>query len=141
VLGKVEGEGALWHGHVTAVSVASDCRRLGLATKLMNMLEETTEKVYVLSINTAYSVRIGHGMCSCITIAALFSLHSCHLAKSMPHFRRRILLTNTTTLQGKRALLQVHACGGLSLSSPLAWCCCSRFLSNPAHIQAQWLLR
>jgi ribosomal protein S18 acetylase RimI-like enzyme len=46
VLGKVEGEGALWHGHVTAVTVASDCRRLGLATKLMNILEDTTERVY-----------------------------------------------------------------------------------------------
>jgi ribosomal protein S18 acetylase RimI-like enzyme len=47
VLGKVEGEGKLWHGHVTAVTVSSDCRRLGLATKLMNILEDTTEKVYV----------------------------------------------------------------------------------------------
>lgn len=47
VLGKAEGEGKLWHGHVTAVTVAPECRRLGLATKLMNILEETTEKVYV----------------------------------------------------------------------------------------------
>jgi ribosomal protein S18 acetylase RimI-like enzyme len=46
VLGKVEGEGRKWHGHVTAVSVASECRRLGLASQLMNLLEETTEKVY-----------------------------------------------------------------------------------------------
>jgi N-terminal acetyltransferase B complex catalytic subunit len=46
VLGKVEGTGKLWHGHVTAVSVASDCRRLGLATKLMNILEKTTDNVY-----------------------------------------------------------------------------------------------
>jgi N-terminal acetyltransferase B complex catalytic subunit len=47
VLGKAEGEGKLWHGHVTAVTVAPECRRLGLATKLMHILEETTEKVYV----------------------------------------------------------------------------------------------
>jgi N-terminal acetyltransferase B complex catalytic subunit len=46
VLGKAEGEGKLWHGHVTAVTVAPECRRLGLATKLMSVLEETTEKVY-----------------------------------------------------------------------------------------------
>lgn len=49
VLGKVEGEAKLWHGHVTAVTVAPQCRRLGLASKLMNILEETTEKMYVLS--------------------------------------------------------------------------------------------
>ena len=49
VLGKVEGEDKLWHGHVTAVTVASDCRRLGLATKLMNILEDTTECVYALA--------------------------------------------------------------------------------------------
>lgn len=47
MLGKAEGEGKLWHGHITAVTVAPECRRLGLATKLMNILEETTEKVYV----------------------------------------------------------------------------------------------
>lgn len=46
LLGKVEGEGKLWHGHVTAVTVAPDCRRLGLASKLMNILEEITDKVH-----------------------------------------------------------------------------------------------
>lgn len=49
VLGKVEGEDKLWHGHVTAVTVAPQCRRLGLASKLMKILEETTEKMSVLS--------------------------------------------------------------------------------------------
>ena len=52
VLGKVEGQGTLWHGHVTAVTVASDCRRLGLATKLMNILENTTERVYAPTRST-----------------------------------------------------------------------------------------
>lgn len=50
MLGKAEGEGKQWHGHVTAVTVAPECRRLGLATKLMNTLEETTEKVYVTPV-------------------------------------------------------------------------------------------
>eukprot|EP00892_Ulva_mutabilis_P006718 jgi/Ulvmu1/4418/UM002_0143.1 len=46
VLGKVEGEQKLWHGHVTAVTVAPQCRRMGLASKLMNVLEDTTEKMH-----------------------------------------------------------------------------------------------
>ena len=54
VLGKVEGQGTLWHGHVTAVTVASDCRRLGLATKLMNILENTTERVYAPTRFTSF---------------------------------------------------------------------------------------
>jgi ribosomal protein S18 acetylase RimI-like enzyme len=31
MLGKAEGEGKLWHGHVSAVTVAPQYRRLGLA--------------------------------------------------------------------------------------------------------------
>eukprot|EP00842_Homolaphlyctis_polyrhiza_P004699 jgi/Hompol1/522/HPOL_005343-RA len=44
ILGKAEGTGELWHGHVTAVTVAPDFRRLGLARTLMDMLEEVSEK-------------------------------------------------------------------------------------------------
>jgi ribosomal protein S18 acetylase RimI-like enzyme len=36
-----------WHGHVTAVTVAPDFRRLGLASELMYILELVTEKQYV----------------------------------------------------------------------------------------------
>ena len=43
-MGKAEGHGDNWHGHVTAVTVAPEFRRLGLAAKLMNILEETSEK-------------------------------------------------------------------------------------------------
>lgn len=43
VLGKAEGEGKNWHGHVTAVTVAPEYRRLGLARQLMNFLEDVTE--------------------------------------------------------------------------------------------------
>ncbi len=31
VIGKAEGEGEEWHGHVTAVTVAPEYRRQGLA--------------------------------------------------------------------------------------------------------------
>ena len=43
-MGKVEGHGDQWHGHVTAVSVAPDYRRLNLAAKLMRGLESVSER-------------------------------------------------------------------------------------------------
>jgi len=43
-MGKAEGSGELWHGHVTALTVAPEYRRLGLAGKLMTNLEEISEK-------------------------------------------------------------------------------------------------
>ena len=46
VMGKAEGEGELWHGHVTAVTVAPEFRRRGLGRKLMNSLEATSEHVF-----------------------------------------------------------------------------------------------
>ncbi|KAK9146670.1 hypothetical protein Sjap_006573 [Stephania japonica] len=45
VMGKVEGQGESWHGHVTAVTVAPDYRRQQLAKKLMNMLEDISDKI------------------------------------------------------------------------------------------------
>ncbi|CAI7758811.1 unnamed protein product [Closterium sp. NIES-53] len=45
-MGKVEGEGELWHGHVTALTVAPEYRRQQLAAKLMDILEEITHKTY-----------------------------------------------------------------------------------------------
>ncbi len=39
VLGKVEGQGKDWHGHVTALAVAPAYRRRGLAGALMDALE------------------------------------------------------------------------------------------------------
>ena len=47
-MGKAEGNGDQWHGHVTALTVAPEYRRLGLAAKLMSNLEEISEK-YVFS--------------------------------------------------------------------------------------------
>jgi len=56
IMGKAEGPRHLseedakkvmkWHGHVTAVTVAPEFRRLGVATLLMDLLEITTELNY-----------------------------------------------------------------------------------------------
>ena len=45
-LGKAEGVQREWHGHVTAITVAPQYRRLGLATKMMDLIELVSEKVY-----------------------------------------------------------------------------------------------
>ena len=34
ILGKAEGAGERWHGHVTAVTIAPEFRRIGLAEKV-----------------------------------------------------------------------------------------------------------
>ncbi|CAB1342752.1 unnamed protein product, partial [Coregonus sp. 'balchen'] len=49
IMGKAEGSVAReeWHGHVTALSVAPEFRRLGLAAKLMEMLEEISERTVI----------------------------------------------------------------------------------------------
>ena len=44
VMGKSEGEGKDWHGHVTALTVAPDYRRLGIGQQLMNHLETVSEQ-------------------------------------------------------------------------------------------------
>jgi len=46
ILGKAEGTGENWHGHVTAVTVAAEYRRVGLAKTLMTKLEMISEKIY-----------------------------------------------------------------------------------------------
>lgn len=43
-MGKIEGHGENWHGHVTALSVAPEFRRLNLAAKLMKGLETISER-------------------------------------------------------------------------------------------------
>jgi ribosomal protein S18 acetylase RimI-like enzyme len=43
-MGKAEGHGTNWHGHVTALTVSPDYRRLGLAAILMQFLEDVSEK-------------------------------------------------------------------------------------------------
>ena len=51
LLGKAEGDGELWHGHVSAVTVAPEYRRLGLAATLMATCEH---KVCGVQGYTAY---------------------------------------------------------------------------------------
>lgn len=46
VVGKAEGEGKLWHGHVSAVTVAPEYRRLGLAKTLMDYFEDVSANTY-----------------------------------------------------------------------------------------------
>jgi N-terminal acetyltransferase B complex catalytic subunit len=46
ILGKAEGNKELWHGHVTAVTVSLEYRRLGIASKLMAFLEDVSQRVY-----------------------------------------------------------------------------------------------
>uniref|UniRef100_A0A7S4B6I5 N-acetyltransferase domain-containing protein n=1 Tax=Chrysotila carterae TaxID=13221 RepID=A0A7S4B6I5_CHRCT len=43
ILGKAEGVGEDWHGHVTAVTVPPEYRRLGVAVQLMDLLERVSE--------------------------------------------------------------------------------------------------
>ena len=46
IMGKAEGRATNWHGHVTAVTVAPEFRRLGLAGKLMDTLERVSDVDY-----------------------------------------------------------------------------------------------
>ncbi|KAH9940981.1 N-acetyltransferase [Amylocystis lapponica] len=46
VIGKAEGSGIDWHGHVTALSVAPEYRRLSLARKMMHLLEQVSDESY-----------------------------------------------------------------------------------------------
>ncbi|KAI8908940.1 acyl-CoA N-acyltransferase [Gorgonomyces haynaldii] len=45
IMGKAEGEGELWHGHVSALTVSPDYRRMGLARDLMDILEQVSDKM------------------------------------------------------------------------------------------------
>mgnify|MGYP001791847586 CR=1 FL=1 len=45
VMGKSAGQRENFHGHVTALSVAPEYRRLGLAVKLMKNLEDVSVKL------------------------------------------------------------------------------------------------
>jgi len=44
IMGKAEGFSQSWHGHVTALSVAPEYRRLGVANRLMDSLENISEE-------------------------------------------------------------------------------------------------
>lgn len=46
VLGKAEGSNQDWHGHITVLTVAPEYRRLGLASKLISLLERVSDATY-----------------------------------------------------------------------------------------------
>eukprot|EP01095_Lingulamoeba_sp_RSL-Kostka_P017650 TRINITY_DN930_c0_g1_i1.p1 TRINITY_DN930_c0_g1~~TRINITY_DN930_c0_g1_i1.p1 ORF type:complete len:176 (+),score=41.62 TRINITY_DN930_c0_g1_i1:56-583(+) len=46
IMGKAEGNDIKWHGHVTAVTVGPEFRRLGLAKSMMDWLESVSEVIY-----------------------------------------------------------------------------------------------
>jgi ribosomal protein S18 acetylase RimI-like enzyme len=46
VIGKAEGQGTNHHGHITALSVAPEYRRLSLAKRLVSLLEDISDSVY-----------------------------------------------------------------------------------------------
>ncbi|XP_039264830.1 N-alpha-acetyltransferase 20-like [Styela clava] len=65
IMGKVEGrQPEEWHGHVTAVTVAPEYRRLGLAAELMRRLEEVSEQKqgYFVDLFVRKSNEIAVGM-------------------------------------------------------------------------------
>lgn len=45
-MGKAEGTGTDWHGHVTALTVAPEYRRLSLGRKMMHILEQVSDETY-----------------------------------------------------------------------------------------------
>lgn len=53
-----------WHGHVTAVSVAEEYRRIGVAAKLMHTLEDTSDikKCYFVDLFVRMSNRVAVAM-------------------------------------------------------------------------------
>lgn len=53
-----------WHGHVTAISVADEFRRIGLAAKLMKFLEDVSElkKCYFVDLFVRVSNTVAVGM-------------------------------------------------------------------------------
>ncbi|KAF7349438.1 N-acetyltransferase [Mycena sanguinolenta] len=46
ILGKAEGQNQDWHGHITVLTVAPEYRRLGLASKLISLLERVSDATY-----------------------------------------------------------------------------------------------
>ncbi|XP_070578890.1 N-alpha-acetyltransferase 20-like isoform X2 [Ptychodera flava] len=64
IMGKAEGTGENWHGHVTALTVAPEYRRLGLAKNLMDVLEDVSEmkKTYFVDLFVRVSNKVAIDM-------------------------------------------------------------------------------
>lgn len=50
MIGKAEGRADQWHGHVSAVTVAPQYRRMGISSYLMDVLEKKCDAMYVQCI-------------------------------------------------------------------------------------------
>lgn len=76
-MGKAEGQKELWHGHVTAVTVAPEYRRLGVAKQLMDSLETVREGCAVLPTSwTAESERLAFTGFFCFLFGSGHTLNS-----------------------------------------------------------------
>lgn len=64
MIAKSEGYGENWHGHVTALSVAPEYRRMGLASRLMLEFEDTSDrkKCYFADLFVRASNELGHSV-------------------------------------------------------------------------------
>ncbi|XP_063705444.1 N-alpha-acetyltransferase 20 [Culicoides brevitarsis] len=64
IMGKAEGSGENWHGHVTALTVSPDYRKMGLASILMQFLENVSEKkrCYFVDLFVRVSNRVAINM-------------------------------------------------------------------------------
>jgi len=64
VMGKCEGQGKNWHGHVTVLTVAPAYRRLGIARRLMHYLERVSDAsdVYFVDLFVRKSNKSARGM-------------------------------------------------------------------------------
>ncbi|GMS77884.1 hypothetical protein PENTCL1PPCAC_59, partial [Pristionchus entomophagus] len=58
IMGKSEGRNDQWHGHVTALSIAPEFRRIGLAGRLMEGLEQISEEKKAFFVDLF--VRVGN---------------------------------------------------------------------------------
>ena len=65
-MGKAEGREENWHGHVTAVSVAPEHRRMRLAARFMQNLEQISESkcCYFVDLFVRVSNLVAHRMYS-----------------------------------------------------------------------------
>jgi len=64
MMGKTEGEGTEWHGHVTAITVSPSYRRLGLARRMMEFLERMSDQAdcYFVDLYVRMSNDLATGM-------------------------------------------------------------------------------
>jgi len=108
VLGKAEGDGPLWHGHVSALTVAPEYRRLGLAKTLMEKFEDICVHAYdayfvdlFVRSSNALAIRMyeGFGYCTYRRVLGYYSGElpedALDMRKALPRCvpsRRRALL-------------------------------------------------